>query len=60
MKIVTIDDVESLETPEGVIKPLLFKNISDELARLLCVSAPPVVKSTEEFKELLKRFQKER
>jgi len=122
MKIVAIADVEGLETPEGVIKPLLFtdkvgllymelparfdvtphshpqdnilyciegvvevssddktttisadsvifvpanevadiKNISDEPARLLCVSAPPVVKSTEEFKELLRSFQKER
>ena len=60
MKIVTIEDVEGLETPEGIVKPLLFKNLSDEPARLLCVSAPPVVKSTEEFKELLKRFQKER
>lgn len=120
MKIVTIEDVEGLETPEGIVKPLLFtdkvellylelparfdvtphshpqdnilyciegvvevssgdktttinadsvifipanevagiKNLSDEPARLLCVSAPPVVKSTEEFKELLKRFQK--
>ena len=122
MKIVTIEDVEGLETPEGIIKPLLFtdkvgllyievparldvtphshpqdnilyciegvvevssgdktttisadsvifipanevadiKNISDEPARLLIVSAPPVVKSAEEFTELLKRFQKER
>ncbi len=121
MKIVTIEGVEGLETPEGIVKPLLFtdkvellylelparfdvmphshpqdnilyciegvvevssgdktttinadsvifipanevtgiKNLSDEPARLLCVSAPPVVKSTEEFKELLKRFQKE-
>ena len=60
MKIVTIEDVEGLETPEGVIKPLLFKNLSDEPARLLYVSAPPVVKSAEEFKELLRKFQKER
>ena len=44
MKIVTIEDVEGLETLEGVIKPLLFKNLSDEPARLLYVSAPPVVK----------------
>ena len=122
MKIVAIEDVEGLETPEGVIKPLLFtdkvgllymelparldvtphshpqdnilyciegivevnsggktitinadsvifvpanevadiKSLSDEPARLLCVSAPPVVKSAEAFKELLKSFQKER
>ena len=122
MKIVTIEDVEGLETPEGIVKPLLFtdkvellylelparfdvtphshpqdnilyciegvvevssddktttisadsvifvpanevagiKNISDEPAKLLCVSAPPVVKSAEEFKKLLKSFQKER
>ena len=122
MKIVTIEDVEGLETPEGIVKPLLFtdkvgllylelpagfdvtphshphdgilyciegvvevssedktttisadsvifvpanevadiKNLSDEPARLLYVSAPPVVKSAEEYKELLKRFQKER
>ena len=119
MKIVTIEDVEGLQTPEGIIKPLLFtdkvgllyielpprlvvtphshpqdnilyciegvvevssddktrtisadsvifvhadevvgvKNISDEPARLLCVSAPPDVKSADEFKELLKGFQ---
>ena len=122
MKIVTIEDVEGLETPEGIVKPLLFtdkvellylelparfdvtphshpqdnilyciegvvevssgdktttinadsvifvpanevagiKNFSDEPARLLYVSAPPVVKSAEEYKELLKSFQKER
>ena len=120
MKIVRIEDVEGLETPEGLIKPLLFtdkvgllyielparldvtphshpqynivycingivevssgdktttisadsvrfvpanevasiKNLSDKPARLLCVSAPPVVKSAEEFKELLRKFQK--
>jgi quercetin dioxygenase-like cupin family protein len=120
MKIVTIEDVEGLQTPEGIIKPLLFtdkvgllyielpakfditphshphdgimyciegivevisedktttisansvifvpanevagiKNLSDETARLLQVSAPPVVKSAEEFEELLKRFKK--
>ena len=119
MKIVRIEDVEGLETPESVIKPLLFtdkvgllhielparfdgtphshsqdnivyciegivevssedktttinadsvifipanevagiKNLSDEPARLLIVSAPPVVKSTEEYKELLRSFQ---
>nr|CBH38018.1 hypothetical protein BSM_14950 [uncultured archaeon]CBH38505.1 hypothetical protein BSM_19820 [uncultured archaeon] len=55
-----IEDVEGLETPEGIIKPLLFKNLSDEPARLLCVSAPPVVKSAEEYKQLLRKFQKER
>jgi quercetin dioxygenase-like cupin family protein len=122
MKIMAVEDVEGLETLEGIIKPLLFtdkvgllyielparfdvtphshpqdnilyciegvvevssgdktttisadsvifvpanevagiKNISDEPARLLCVSAPPVVKSTEEFKQLLRKFQKER
>lgn len=119
MEIVTIEDVEGLQTPEGIIKPLLFtdkvgllyielpariditphshpqdniiyciegavevssedktrtisadsviflpanevagiKNLSDEPARLLCVSAPPDVKSADEFKELLKGFQ---
>lgn len=117
-----IEDVERLQTPEGIIKPLLFtdkvgllylelparfdvtphshpqdnilyciegvievssedktrtisagsvrfvpanevagiKNLSDEPARLLIISAPPVVKSAEEFKELLRKFQKER
>ena len=45
MKIIAIKDIEGLLTPEGIIKPLLFKNLSDEPARLLCVSAPPVVKS---------------
>jgi quercetin dioxygenase-like cupin family protein len=35
-----------------------IKNISDKPARLLCVSAPSVVKSAEEFKELLRKFQK--
>jgi quercetin dioxygenase-like cupin family protein len=37
-----------------------IKNLGDEPARLLCVSTPPVVKSAEKFKELLKSFQKER
>ena len=119
MKIVVIEDVEGLQTPEGIIKPLLFtdmaglvylelparfdvtphshpqdnilyciegvvevssedktrtisadsvifvpanevagiRNLSDEPARLLCVSAPPEVKSADELKELLRGFQ---
>ena len=121
MRIVTIKDVEGFQTPEGIIKPLLFtdkagvlyielparlaitphshpqdsilyciegvaevssddriiavsagsvifkpanevagiKNLSDEPARLLSVSVPPVAKSAEEFRELLKGHQNE-